>query len=47
MGAILGQRINGNPVEIYYASKTLGGTQVNYSTTEKELLVVIFALENF
>ena len=35
VGAILGQRINGNPVVTYYASKTLGGAQVNYSTTEK------------
>ena len=47
VGAILGQRINGNPVAIYYASKTLGGAQVNYSTTEKELLAIIFALEKF
>ena len=47
VGAILGQRIDGNPVAIYYASKTLGGAQVNYSTTEKELLAIIFALENF
>ena len=47
VGAILGQRINGNPVVTYYASKTLGGAQVNYSTTEKELLAIIFALEKF
>ena len=47
VGAILGQRIDGNPVAIYYASKTLGGAQVNYSTTEKELHAIIFALEKF
>ena len=32
---------------IYYASKTLTDAQRNYSTTEKELLVVIFALDKF
>jgi hypothetical protein len=29
------------------ASKTLTGPQLNYATTEKELLVVIFAIEKF
>ena len=47
LGAILGQRINGNPVAIYYASTTLGGAQVNYSTIEKELLAIILTLEIF
>ena len=32
---------------IYYASKTLNETQVNYITTEKELLAVVFAIEKF
>ena len=32
---------------IYYASKTLDSTQANYTTTEKEFLVVVFALEKF
>ena len=45
VGAILGQMINGNMVAIYYASKTLRGVKVNYSTTEKELLAIVFALE--
>lgn len=32
---------------VYYASKVLNENQINYSTKEKELLVVIFALEKF
>ena len=34
VGAVLGQRVDKKPVAIYYESKTLGGAQVNYSTTE-------------
>ena len=32
---------------IYYASKTLDGAQINYATTEKEFLAVIFACDKF
>ena len=32
---------------IYYTSKTLNEVQVNYATTEKELLAVVFAFEKF
>ena len=31
---------------IYYASKTLADTQINYTTTENELLAVVFAFDN-
>ncbi|KAK9911904.1 hypothetical protein M0R45_035784 [Rubus argutus] len=47
VGAVLGQRVNKVPHAIYYASRTLNDAQLNYSTTEKELLAVIFALEKF
>nr|XP_017225158.1 PREDICTED: uncharacterized protein LOC108201377 [Daucus carota subsp. sativus] len=47
IGAVLGQRIDKRPHVIYYASKTLNDAQLNYSTTEKELLAVVFALEKF
>ncbi|RVW67681.1 Retrovirus-related Pol polyprotein from transposon 17.6 [Vitis vinifera] len=47
MGAVLGQREDGKPYVIYYASKTLNEAQRNYTTIEKELLVVVFALDKF
>ncbi|XP_060972217.1 uncharacterized protein LOC133038172 [Cannabis sativa] len=47
IGAVLGQRIDKIPHVISYSSKTLNDAQLNYSTTEKELLAVVFALEKF
>ncbi|CAM8968873.1 unnamed protein product [Rhodiola kirilowii] len=47
VGAVLGQRVEKRPVVIYYASRTLDAAQRNYSTTEKELLAIVFALEKF
>ncbi|KAK8663906.1 hypothetical protein V6N13_083711 [Hibiscus sabdariffa] len=47
VGAILGQRKGKIFHPIYYASKTLNDAQVNYTTTEKELLAVIFAFDKF
>nr|XP_027120356.1 uncharacterized protein LOC113737306 [Coffea arabica] len=47
VGAVLGQRMGKAAHVIYYASRALNGAQLNYSTTEKELLAVIFALEKF
>ena len=32
---------------VYYASKTLNEAQRNYTTTEKELLAMVYALDKF
>lgn len=32
---------------VYYSRKTLNDAQINYTTTEKELMAIVFALENF
>ena len=47
LGAVLAQKIDKLPRVIYYASRTLDAAQENYTTTEKELLVIVFALEKF
>lgn len=47
MGAVLGQKKDKIFQPIYYASRTLNEAQPNYTTTENELLVVVFAFEKF
>ncbi|CAN6547010.1 unnamed protein product [Malus baccata var. baccata] len=47
MGVVFGQRKDRLPQVIYYASRTLNDAQLNYATTEKELLAVVFSLEKF
>jgi hypothetical protein len=47
VGAVLGQRKECRVHTIYYASKILNEAQLNYATTEKELLAVVFAFEKF
>jgi len=47
LGIILRQRLNRMPYVIYHPSRTLTNAQKNYSTTEKELLAVVFALDKF
>ena len=43
VGAVLGQRIDNKPTTIWYASKTLAEAQMNYTTTKKELLALVYA----
>ena len=47
IGAVLGQREDGRPHVVYYARKTLNEALRNYTTTEKELLAVVYALDKF
>ena len=47
MGAVLGQKAKKVFKAIYYASKTFNKAQENYSTTEKKMLAIVFACENF
>jgi hypothetical protein len=44
---VLGQSKDKKHYAISYASKTLTGPQLNCTTTEKELLAVVFAIKNF
>ncbi|GJW22778.1 reverse transcriptase domain-containing protein [Tanacetum coccineum] len=47
VGAVLRQRIDGKFKPIYYANKTLNNAQEHYTTTEKELLAVVFSFDKF
>lgn len=47
VGAVLGQRREKLLHVIYYASHVLNPAQMNYATTEKELLVVLYAFDKF
>ncbi|GJS07675.1 reverse transcriptase domain-containing protein [Tanacetum coccineum] len=47
VGAVLGQRKTKHFQPIHYASKTILDVQAHYTTTEKELLAVVYAFEKF
>ena len=47
IGVVLGQTKERKHYAISYASKTLTGPQLNYATTKKELLAVVFAIYKF
>ncbi|GJW24278.1 reverse transcriptase domain-containing protein [Tanacetum coccineum] len=47
VGAVLGKRKTKQFQPIHYASKTMMDAQAHYTTTEKELLAVVYAFEKF
>nr|GEZ94486.1 reverse transcriptase domain-containing protein [Tanacetum cinerariifolium] len=47
IGAVLGQRHEKHFPPIHYASKTQTDAESNYTTTEKEMLAVVYAFEKF
>ncbi|GKA66718.1 reverse transcriptase domain-containing protein [Tanacetum coccineum] len=47
IGAVLGQRHEKHFRPLHYASKTINETESHYTTTEKEMLAVVYAFEKF
>nr|GEV66925.1 reverse transcriptase domain-containing protein [Tanacetum cinerariifolium] len=47
IGAVLGQRKDKHFRPIHYTSKTMTEAESNYTTTEKEMLAVVYAFEKF
>nr|GEY56943.1 reverse transcriptase domain-containing protein [Tanacetum cinerariifolium] len=47
VGVVLGQRVEKHFRLIHYASKTMNQAETNYTTTEKEMLAVVYAFEKF
>nr|GFB64131.1 reverse transcriptase domain-containing protein [Tanacetum cinerariifolium] len=47
IGAVLGQRKSKHFQPIHYASKTMTKAQIHYTTTEKEMLAIVYAFEKF
>nr|GFC15919.1 reverse transcriptase domain-containing protein [Tanacetum cinerariifolium] len=47
VGAVLGKRIEKHFRPIPYASKTMTEAESNYTTTEKEMLAVVYAFKKF
>ncbi|GJR23435.1 reverse transcriptase domain-containing protein [Tanacetum coccineum] len=47
LSAVLGQRKTKHFQPIYYASKIMTDAQAHYTTTEKELLALVYAFEKF
>jgi hypothetical protein len=47
IGAVLSQGLIGKDLPIAFASRTLNKAETNYSTTERELLAIIYAVKHF
>lgn len=47
VGAVLSQIKDKKREVIYYSSRTHNDTQINYTTTEKGILAIVFSLDKF
>nr|GFA82413.1 hypothetical protein [Tanacetum cinerariifolium] len=47
VGVVLGKRVEKHFRPIHYARKTMTQAETNYTTTEKEMLAVVYAFEKF
>ena len=47
IGGVLGQKEGQASYAIYFVSKNLAPTELNYTVTEKELLSVVYAINKF
>nr|GFB21055.1 reverse transcriptase domain-containing protein [Tanacetum cinerariifolium] len=47
IGSVLGQRKTKHFQPIFYASKAMTEAQIHYTTTEKEMIAVVYAFEKF
>ena len=47
IGVVLGQQEDSKPYAIYFISKNMSPSELNYTVTEKEFLVVIYAINKF
>jgi hypothetical protein len=47
LGVVLGQRENQLPYAIYFVSKNISPTEVNYIVTENEFLSIVHAINKF
>jgi hypothetical protein len=47
IGVVLGQKENLLTYVIYFISKNLAPTELNYTVTEKEFLAVVYAINKF
>jgi hypothetical protein len=47
IGSVLGQKEDHNQYFIYYISKNMVPAEVNYTTSEKENLAIVYAINKF
>ncbi len=47
IGTVLSQGENSQDLPNYFASRTLNQAECNYSTTEKELLAIVWAVQHY